>query len=262
MTFERRIVAGRPTIVAAGSESLPPVLLVHGAFSNPEQLQTLQGAFSAAGFATYAPALRGHDRAAPESVDRLGITAYVDDVRAVAQALDAAPIVVGHSMGGLITTKVLESGLGRAGVLIAAAPPAPVLPTSRSLIVLLREFASIITGRTMAPPAEALRQLALNAVEPSRHAEILQGFVPESGVAFRDMILGRIRVNRDAIRVPLLAVVGGRDRLVPPWQMRSTARKLGAEIQLHSSCGHFPFEEPTGAEVITGIIDWCLRISR
>ena len=48
---------------------------------------------------------------------------YVDNVESVASSLPTGPAVIGHSMGGLVVRKYLESHEAPAGVLVASMPP-------------------------------------------------------------------------------------------------------------------------------------------
>ncbi len=246
---------------APGDASMPPVVLVHGAFSCPAQQLTLLRAFSGAGFPVCALALRGHTARDADRIRGASIMDYVSDVRAMIGLIGGTPIVVGHSMGGLITTKVVSMGGCRAGVLIAAAPTAPVRMTLPSAPTFLRLLPRVLMGSTLQPPLEALRRITLRNVAPAKHDGILSTFVPDSGVAFRDMVLGKIRVRRDDIRCPLLAVFGDSDLLVPPSQMRSTAHRLGATIHEYPGSGHAIFEEPNGPEIVGRIVAWCIAMS-
>jgi alpha-beta hydrolase superfamily lysophospholipase len=234
--------------------------MVHGAFSCPVQQRTLLVAFSNAGFPSYALALRGHSPGDAARIHGASVMDYVHDVRAMLPLVGERPIVVGHSMGGLITAKVVSMGGCRAGVLIAAAPTAPVRMTLPSAPTFLKLLPRVLMGATLDPPREALRRITLGNVAPEKHDNILNTFVPDSGVAFRDMVLGKIRVRRDDISCPLLAVFGDADLLVPPAQMRATARKLGATIHEHPGSGHAIFEEPNGPKIVGRIIAWCQGI--
>ena len=245
-----------PGLLASASGDKPAVLLVHGAFSCPLQMTSLLLAFSQRGYPSYALALAGHDGPSSGIVHRKSIGDYVRDTAEAARLL-ANPFVVGHSMGGLIATKVAELGAARAAVLIAAAPPAPVMMTPQSAPTFIGLLPRLLAGATINPPLNALRRLTLTTVDEAKHSIILSTFVPESGVAFRDMMFGKCRVNPTLIRCPLLSVYGDQDRLVPSWQMRATAKRLGATVMERAGSGHVLFEEASGPAIVRDIIDWC-----
>lgn len=239
-----------------GGDDRPPVLCVHGAFSCPVQLAPLLEAFSAAGFSAYTFALRGHGPG--DRVDGARIADYVMDVLAMIRQLGRPPILVGHSMGGLIALKVAETGNCVGAALVAAAPPSPIMATLPALPVFAKLLPRILLGATIVPPREDLRRISLRFVtDLARQQQILDTFVPESGAALRDIILGAVKVDPMKIRVPLLYLIGAKDTLVPPWQMRSTARRYGATIREYPDGGHSLFVEPHGPRVLADLTAWC-----
>lgn len=64
---------------------------------------------------------------------RLSIGAITDHYDALIRALPEAPILVGHSFGGLIVQLLLDRGLGAAGLAIDPCSPAGGLPTPVAL---------------------------------------------------------------------------------------------------------------------------------
>jgi pimeloyl-ACP methyl ester carboxylesterase len=122
--------------------------------------------------------------------------------------------------------------------------------------VFARLLPRILLGATVRPPREDLRRISLFNVDASLQEQILDTFVPESGVALRDMILGRTRVDPRAMRVPLLYLFGRKDRLVRAGQMRAAANRLGATVREYPDSGHALFVEPGGEQVVQDMIDW------
>ncbi len=102
-----------------------PLLFVHGNW---------QGAwcwdeyfldfFTSKGYRAVALSLRGHGKSpAPKPMQFCSISELVDDVESVAASLATRPVVIGHSMGGFVVQKYLESHEAPAGVLLASEPP-------------------------------------------------------------------------------------------------------------------------------------------
>ena len=52
----------------------------------------------------------------PSPIATVGITEVVDHYQSIIRGLDAPPIIIGHSFGGLITQILLDRGMGSAGV--------------------------------------------------------------------------------------------------------------------------------------------------
>ena len=243
---------------APGAPDQVPVLCVHGAFSCPEQLRPLVESFGSVGIPAYAFPLRGHGP--DDRVDGARIADYVMDVLAMIRQLGAPPILLGHSMGGLVVLKVAETGNCRGAILIAAAPPVAVRPTTASLPVFVKLLPRILLGATVAPPREDLRRISLRQVEPALQQRILDTFVPESGAALRDIMLGAVSVDPLKVRVPLLSLIGAKDRLVPAGQMRAAARRYGATLREYAEGGHSLFVEPQGEQVKRDMIAWVSQL--
>jgi pimeloyl-ACP methyl ester carboxylesterase len=87
--------------------------------------------FAGLGYRVLAPDLRGHG-GSPLSgrLNDCSIDDYVHDVVSVARELPTPPVVIGHSMGGFIVQKYLESHDAAAGVLLASAPPGGMAATA------------------------------------------------------------------------------------------------------------------------------------
>src|SRR3954470_14682429 len=124
------VVERRP----ADDQGRPPLLFVHGLGHGAWCWENWQGAAANAGYASYAVSLRGHGGSSGRlRTSRLGH--YVDDVIAVATSLPAPPVLVGHSMGGLVVQQTLARYAARAAVLVA---PIPGHPAVASLATIAR----------------------------------------------------------------------------------------------------------------------------
>jgi pimeloyl-ACP methyl ester carboxylesterase len=99
----------------------PPVLMTHGAFCGGWAFEGFAAPFAAAGHAVAAPDLPGH--APGETVAGLSMSDYAKALAARADALPEPPILVGHSMGGLVSL-MAAMRVRTAGVVLLA-PSAP-----------------------------------------------------------------------------------------------------------------------------------------
>jgi pimeloyl-ACP methyl ester carboxylesterase len=101
-----------------------PVVLVHGWCGDRTYLEPQQAHLSR-NRTVVALDLRGHGQSDPAPDGRYGIEDFADDVVAVAteRALDS-PVVVGHSMGGLVALECAARGVASAAILL---DPAPIL---------------------------------------------------------------------------------------------------------------------------------------
>ena len=121
MTHELEVIERK----SPGASGQPPLLFVHGvahgAWCWAEHYLDF---FAERGFDAYALSLRGHGRSGGrEQLRWCSLADYADDVEQVAAGLPRDPVVVGHSMGGLIVQAYLARRVAPAAALLTPAPP-------------------------------------------------------------------------------------------------------------------------------------------
>ena len=80
-------------------------VFIHGMWGTPDVWRNWRPFLEARGWQTMAPALRHHDappHAPPRALGTTSLLDYVADLEANLRALPEKPVVIGHSMGGLI----------------------------------------------------------------------------------------------------------------------------------------------------------------
>lgn len=102
-----------------------PLLFVHGgchaAWCWDEHFLDF---FADNGFRAVALSLRGHGGSRlTKNLQSCSMSDYLDDLRWAADELGGQPVLVGHSVGGFLVQKYLESRGVPAGVLLASTPP-------------------------------------------------------------------------------------------------------------------------------------------
>jgi acylglycerol lipase len=218
------------------------VVLVHGIHDHPGRYDGLARALNAQGIAVLAQDHRGHGASggARQRVDSVGQLAG-DVGLALAEAGRRHPgvplILYGHSMGGLVAAHVAAGGAARAivGTLASLAPGLPLEAVDPAQIV--REAAA----------REAL----------ARDPAIERGKVPARTIA---TILGgvvELQPRMPAIRVPLLILHGGADRVTDPAGSRLLAERAGStekKLVLVGPALHSLLHEPEGPAVQAEIL--------
>ena len=120
------LTCGDPFAGAAGAarSRRPPVLFVHGAYCGAWIWgESFLPYFCRHGFPARAVSLRGHGGSEGD-VTWASLADYVDDVEAAAERIGEPPILIGHSMGGLVVQHFLARGHKvRAAVLMSSVPP-------------------------------------------------------------------------------------------------------------------------------------------
>jgi pimeloyl-ACP methyl ester carboxylesterase len=248
----------------------PPVVLLHGMWSSGSTLDALRRVFEARGHRVLAPTLPLHPARNAEELTVLGRLSLLDYARHLEEAILAArlplpPILVGHSMGGLLA-QILAARLStRAVVLLAPAPPAGVHAVRWSNLVATR---NVITKpsfwrRAHRPPDALAEWGLLHGVPEPRRSEIRAALIPESGRAYAEIVFwwldraGAARVDPAQVRCPLLVVGGADDRVIPASVVRRTAALYGqSELVMLPGRGHWFFEEPGAAELFARLECW------
>ncbi|HYN38889.1 MAG TPA: alpha/beta fold hydrolase, partial [Rhodospirillales bacterium] len=102
-----------------------PLLFVHGAYGGAWVWeQHYLPWFAERGWEAHALSLRGHGESeGAEKVRFARLRDYVADVEQVLAEISPAPVLIGHSLGGMIVQKLLHSTTVPAAVLMASAPP-------------------------------------------------------------------------------------------------------------------------------------------
>lgn len=254
--FARSTLAGFPAITVKGAGPQPPLLFLHGAFAPHEAFAGWMELAVARGYSSVAAARRGRCGVGPERAAGVRIADYVEDTLAVIDALGVAPIVVGHSLGGLVAQKVAEAGRCAAMVLLASAPPAMLTAQVVALPAYLPMMPRILAGKPVLPACTACNRIALNRVPESERASIHDAFVPESGLAYREMIFGTVKVDASRVTVPTLVVGGAEDRIVSQSLLRFTSDHYGATLRVYEGHAHWLIGEPGYERIVTETLDW------
>ena len=217
----------------------PPVVLIHGACSQPAHFDGWRDYFSAVGHECHVPSLPGHAPSNPSTLRSQGFDDYLAAIRADVAKLERKPILIGHSLGALIARMLAAERLAAAVILLAPLPGGRVPTTASALPFHAAVAPLVLAGRPFRPWKAAVRHLALHALPRGEQDAIADGFVAESGRVYRDLLLGRATVKRRAVRCPMLVLHGDRDRLIPHAVARGIAAKHGAALEIIRGQGHW-----------------------
>jgi pimeloyl-ACP methyl ester carboxylesterase len=231
-----------------------PIVFIHGAFGSGSDFAAWADFFGRAGFACHAPSLPGHEPPDASRLRTLRIADYVASVQELIQRLPDAPVIVGHSMGGLVAQHLGALVPCRALVCVASAPTSVLMPQRIAWPYLLPLLPDIVRGRPFRAPPEAVRALALHDLPPEE-AEVLSVRGYESGKAYRELIFGLSRVRTQAIACPVLCASGTLDRIIPQNLSDRLAHAYGAE-HLRFARGHWLIAPSALGDVAVAVLRW------
>ena len=237
--------------------SKPPVLLVHGMFAGAWMWEPYQSLLARHGYESHALNLRGHHDSRPvPDIGRVSLAEFVDDAVEVARTL-RNPIVIGHSMGGLIAQKVAEQGACRALVLIGSAPPRWIPALSGVLLRhLVKYLKELFFMQPLFPGRDAADALMFNRTPRAQADDEYARLVPESGRAGLELSFGAHAVHAPRITAPVLVVLGREDRFVVPRISRAIARKYRADLRQYDNFAHHIINEPGWEAPAAEIVEW------
>lgn len=209
-----------------------------------------------AGYASYAPTLRGrYDSKPAEDLGKVSVMDFVDDVIAAARGV-GAEVLLGESAGGLFVQKAAETLEPRAMVLMNPAPPFMVPANPALLVRQIRYLPDLVMGRGNQPSEADFKALILNNLPEPQASEFYQRICAESGRALREISLGRVRVDSSKVRCPVYMVVGHRDVILPLRVHRKTARIYRAEVAEYPTMSHHTFSEEGWEKVASELVAW------
>ena len=239
------------------SPNKPPLLFVHGYFATALVFDRYLEYFSNRGYPCVAVNLRGRAASRPGTdVGRVSMDDFVDDATRVASAFDR-PIVVGHSMGGLVTQRLAERGAARAAVLMSPAPPRGISVFTLELLRRqLRYLPAIFRSRPVVAREQDFIPLVLNHIPREAQRDLFDRFVPDSGLAAREMLIGTVRVDEQKVRCPMFIVGSDDDHFIPLRTVRRVAAKYTAPLYVAAGHGHLVMQEPGWETTAAAIAGW------
>jgi pimeloyl-ACP methyl ester carboxylesterase len=204
---------------------LKTIVFVHGMFMTPLCWEHWVDFFQAQGYSCIAPAWPGRNapvdtlrQAHPDpQLGKLTLSAVVEYLTAIVSKLDN-PILIGHSMGGLVVQLLLQKDLAAAGVAIDSAPPAGVITTKWSFLKsnwpMINPFVSRSTPRAMSL-ADFQYAFVNGLPVDEQRAAYDRYVVPESRMIPRESLGKAAKIDFKKVHAPLLLTAGSDDHIIP-----------------------------------------------
>ncbi len=226
-----------------------PVVFIHGLWLHATSWSTWLDLFQDAGYAPIAPGWPGDSatvdetRHQPDRVANVGIDDVTEHFTKIIEGLEAEPIIIGHSFGGLITEKLLGQGRGIAGVAIDPAQIKGVLPLPlaqlRAALPALGNPANI--HRYVSLTQQEFRFGFGNAISEEESNQLFDKWTipsparPLFQAAVANFVLhSQAKVNTENdTRGPLLLISGAEDHTVPDVTTRSTLKQYRDSTRGH-----------------------------
>jgi pimeloyl-ACP methyl ester carboxylesterase len=240
-----------------------PLLFVHGAFSAAWVWdENFLPFFAEHGYQAHALSLRGHGRSVGH--DRKVPTRlrdYVADLAQVAGSLPRPPLVIGHSMGGMVVQHYLQRHSVPGAVLMASVPPHGLLGSMLGMMTaypnLYREMANVQVHGPMGSSIRVVRRALISDTTPPFVLErYLTRFDPEPVSVMFDLLGGDLPPSLPRVSVPVLVLGAVNDPFVFRDAVEGTARSYRTRAEFFPLMGHAMMLDGRWEQVARRILLW------
>ena len=229
-----------------------PVIFLHGIGVGARSFAPQMASFAARGYQPVALDLLGYGGREP--VEAMSFEMLAEDVEVAIAGLER-PVLVGHSMGGMVVQTMLRrSPDGYRAAVLSCTSPAFGNPSGDFQRKFVAErLAPLDAGRTMAQNAAAAADgmMGPNPDQAGRALFIEQyAAVPEATyrAAVKCLVAFDERASLPNIAIPVLCLAAEHDRNAPPPVLEKMAGKIpGAYYLCLSGLGHVPNLEAPAA---------------
>lgn len=247
-----------------------PLLFLHGSFSDARVWSDhFLPYFAEHGYEAHAFSLRGHGRS--EGLERIAtwrLADYVADLEKVAASFSCAPIMIGHSMGGMVIQKYLEKHRHASGlVLMASVPPQGLMATTMHMAMrhpfLFQQMAQLsMLGPRFGTPMIMRKILFSRDMPESKLLGLFNYMQAESQVVSMDMMSSTaLQLKPETLRMPVLVLGAHNDVLVAPTFVEQTAHFYKAELHIFRDMGHAMMLDTHWIKVADCLLNWLERIT-
>jgi pimeloyl-ACP methyl ester carboxylesterase len=247
------------------SDLAAPVVMVHGAFCGGWVFDGFRAPFEQAGHLVVAPDLPGHGAGArPGAVTGQSMSDYAKAVVQICDAQQTPPILIGHSLGGLVAQ--MAAAKTRIEALILLAPSAPWGVQGGSVEEAISAVSLYALGPywTLAidPDYPSAERYTFDRLPRAQQRAAFARMTPESGRALWETLnwwldpFATTIVPAGGVRARSLAIAGGRDAIHPPPTVRESARRIGAQVHVFPKMSHWLPGEPGWEDVAETCLAW------
>jgi len=199
------------SVLADNHENATDIMFVHMSWGGTWAFDYYLDFFANQGYNAHAVDLRGHGKSGG-SVEGATMQDYVDDVRTAVTGLGLDnPVVVGHSMGGLVALDYSAQHGSKATVAMDSSPPIEVQKESKE-----KEYKPAYTPQDSGMPSNPLTIMQVLPDIPLWRIfwKLKRNLGVESGVARSDRKRG-VSVPKEELPQPLLFIGGENGTSLP-----------------------------------------------
>lgn len=244
------------------------IVFIHGMFQNPKSWKSWINYFGQLGYKVHAPAWPLHEgepkdlrENIPPELGHLRLKDIINAYVKFIAGLSSKPVLIGHSVGGLIVQSLINKGLGEMGVAISSVAPNRMMSFDWSM---LKNAASIINPLKGDEPyymtTEGFHTAFANTMSKDDSDKSYEAYAThDSRNVFRDCL--KEQINLEKPHVHLLFIAGEKDEIIPPSLIKKNAgaytdESSHVDFVEFTNRSHFICGEPGWDEVAAYTFNW------
>lgn len=248
------------------------IVFVTGAFVSHHGWRNWQSFFEARGYTTVAPPWPHKDGTAAElrvlhpnnrALADLTLSELVDHYANVVRSLPEKSILIGHSLGGLVTQILLNRDLAEGAIVLHSVPPLGVIPFEFSFLKAGWKSLGLFTSmkETYMMSFKDWQYAFVNGMPLEvQRAAYEENTIPESKRVARGGLTSAAKVDFQKPHGPLLFIGGSHDHIIPASMnrrtyVRYTDKNSITEYQELPN-NHFVVGLPNWEETATRVLEW------
>lgn len=247
---------------ATSDPERPPLLFLHGSFCGAWVWEEyFLEHFARAGWSAHAVSLRGHGTSGGyEMLSHWSLSDYVADVAAAVRRLGRPPILIGHSLGGMVAQVYAQSHAVPGMVLMASVPPDGISSCAMHMGQYAPELVAQISA-VQVMGVEAISPIALHRAffSPSTPVESVMRHLarmqPESHRVIYDMMMPPLLPFLSRAR-RVLVMGGETDRMIPASALHRTAAFWRADLVIEPNLPHGIMLDSQWPRAAATILSW------
>ncbi len=254
------------------TENPKTILFITGAFVSNESWNNWRDFYEAKGYKTLAPpwphkndtAEKLRQRHPDLEIASIRLQQLINFFEEIARSFSEKPIIIGHSLGGLIAQILNQKGLAAAVVAIHSVPPQGILSFKFSFLKAgwgpLGFFTS--TKKTFLMTFPQWQYAFTNGLsfelQKKGYEELA---IPESKLVVRDTVTAVSKVDFSKSHRPILFIAGDADHTIPYQLNLENFKKYSdkssiTDYKLFSGRNHFVLGQPGWQEIAIYISEW------
>ncbi len=256
--MQLEIITQKPT----GEVNPTPLIFIHGMWHGAWCWEAkFLPYFAQKGYASYAVSLRGHGNS--DGHKHLRWTALNDFVADIAQTVsqfEQPPILIGHSMGGMIIQKYLETHQAPGAVLLASGPPRGLIPATlrvarRQPRSFLKSNLTLSLYHVVGSPDLYKKSHFSNGISDQELTTYFNHVQDASYRAYMDMMVLNLP-RSEKVDTPMLVLGTTDDYILTKDEVEATAKAYNTNAEFFSGMGHAMMLDSGWQAVADKILAW------